>query len=194
MPITFEKFQIYERMKGLDWAVYIDSDALIHPNQIDLVEFITKDKVCFSGKDFANQRWDYDIYFRRDGRHIGCCSWFVICSNWTRDLWNPIQDISLEQILNNINPIQAELNYAERMKLTPREYASHLIDDYLLSRNVARYGLKYESFRDWTHLPINPINLIAHIYLDDEETKVQYLKDVAAKWKAETGSVFGSNK
>jgi hypothetical protein len=193
-PITFEKFQVYERMKGLDWALYIDTDALIHPNQIDFTEVISKDSVCFSGKDFAPQRWTYDNYFRRDGRHLGCCSWFVLCSDWTRDLWNPVQDISLSNIIDNINPIVAELNYAKYVGETPKEYASHLIDDYLLSRNVARYGLKYESFRDWDHLPINPINLMAHIYLDDEETKFQHLTDVWEKWSNESGSVFKGGK
>jgi hypothetical protein len=75
-PPVYEKLQIYDlaREMDLDWAIYLDSDALVHPDMFDITEFIGKDTVCHNGSDMANNRWRYDNYFRRDGRHIGSCN------------------------------------------------------------------------------------------------------------------------
>jgi len=140
-PPVFEKMQIYDLGKemGNDWNIYIDSDALIHPDLFDVTEFITKDFVLHTGNDLAGNRWRYDNYFRRDGRHIGSCNWFTVASNWCLDLWHPL-DIPYEEALENIFPIQNELN-----TVITRD---HLIDDYLLSRNIARFGLKFTTMYD----------------------------------------------
>ncbi len=133
---VYEKMQIYDlaREIGADWNIYIDSDALIHPDLFDVTEFLTKDQVLHTGKDMANNRWRYDNYFRRDGRHIGSCNWFTVASDWCLDLWHPL-DIPYEEALENIFPIQNELN-----TVITRD---HLIDDYMLSRNIARFGLHF---------------------------------------------------
>lgn len=135
-PPVYEKLQIYKLAKKMknDWNIYIDSDTLIHPDMFDITEHITKDIVCHHGADFANNRWRYDNYFRRDGRNIGSCNWFTIASDWCVDLWKPL-DITYESALDNIFPIQVEKN-----TIISRE---HLIDDYVLSRNIAKYGFKF---------------------------------------------------
>lgn len=135
-PPVFEKMQIFDlaRERKDEWSIYIDSDALVHPDMFDVTEFIRKDTVCHHGNDMANNRWRYNEYFRRDGRHIGSCNWFTVASDWCRDLWHP-PDITFEQAVENIFPIQAEIN-----SVVTRD---HLIDDYLLSRNIARFGLKF---------------------------------------------------
>lgn len=134
---VFEKLQIHDlgREHGNDWNIYIDSDTLIHPDFFDVTEHLHKDTVCHNGSDMAGNRWRYDHYFRRDGRHIGSCNWFAIGSDWCLDLWRPPDDISYEECLENIFPVQAELN-----SVITRD---HLIDDYVLSRNIARFGLKF---------------------------------------------------
>jgi len=135
-PPVFEKMQIYQlgrKMKN-DWNIYIDSDALVHPDLFDVTDFIPKDTVLHNGSDMAGNRWRYDNYFRRDGRHIGSCNWFTVASDWCLDLWAPL-DIPYVKALENIFPIQNELNSV----ITP----DHLIDDYMLSRNIARFGLKF---------------------------------------------------
>jgi len=133
-PPVYEKLQIHELGKNNDWNIYIDSDALVHPDMFDVTEFIHKDTVCHNGNDMANNRWRYDNYFRRDGRHIGSCNWFTIASDWCIDLWHPLE-IPFEEAVQNIFPIQKEINTV----ITP----DHLIDDYTLSRNIAKFGLKF---------------------------------------------------
>ena len=73
MPPVYEKMQIYDLGKKMenDWNIYIDSDALVHPDFFDVTNFIKKDTVVHNGADMANNRWRYDKYFIRDGRNIG---------------------------------------------------------------------------------------------------------------------------
>jgi hypothetical protein len=137
LPPVYEKLQIYKLAQELDndWNIYIDSDALVHPDMYDVTEFLPRDTVCHNGNDLASNRWSYDRYFRRDGRHISSCNWFTIASAWCIDLWKPIDDLTLKEALANIHPTVNELNTI----ITP----SHLLDDYTLSRNIAKFGLKF---------------------------------------------------
>lgn len=134
-PVTYEKLQIFELAQemGNDWNIYIDSDAVIHPDTLDWTLFLNKDTIAHNGRDFANIRWRYNNYMRRDGRHWGSCNWFTIASDWCVDIWRPL-DISLEEALDNIYPTGQELNGTTDK--------SHLIDDYALSYNIARFGIK----------------------------------------------------
>lgn len=150
MPVTYEKLQIFYLGRGNDWNVYVDSDAMVFPDMFDVTERIPKDTVAHYGRDFADNRFRADAYFRRDGRNIGACNWFAAASDWCMDLWHPLRSIDnfdgtlgnapLQNVLSQIRPIvierQADID------------ASHLIDDYVLSRNIARYGLKYKCVLD----------------------------------------------
>jgi len=138
-PAVYEKLQIHQRGKENDWNIYIDSDALIFPDMIDVTERIEKDTVCHYATDHASNRWRYDDYFRRDGRDIGSCNWFTVASDWCLDLWHPLESSNdaLRDAVENIRPIISE-------RLAGID-ATHLIDDYALSRNIARYGLKVKT-------------------------------------------------
>ena len=140
-PPVYEKLQIYELAQehGNDWNIYIDSDALIHPDLMDMTAYMTKDTVAHWGHDVAENRWQTDRYFWRDGRHIGSCNWFTIGSDWCIELWKPLEDMTFEEAKTKIWPIVQEL----KSVIT----ADHLIDDYTLSRNVAKYGLKFTNFK-----------------------------------------------
>jgi len=137
---VYEKLQIYDlgRQMGNDWNLYIDSDALVHPDLMDLTNLLPKDTVMHNGADHAGNRWKYDRYFLRDGRHIGSCNWFTMASDWCIELWKPLDDLTHEEAVARINPTVGELNTI----IT----ADHLIDDYTLSRNIAKFGLKFKSF------------------------------------------------
>jgi hypothetical protein len=139
-PVVYEKLQIHQlgRQDGNDWNICVDGDTLIHPEMFDPTEHLHKDTVCHNGTDMAGIRWKYDHYFRRDGRHIGSCNWFTIASDWCLDLWRPLDDLSLEEALANINITLSEMNSGYCA-------TQHLIDDYTLSRNIARFGLKVKT-------------------------------------------------
>jgi hypothetical protein len=136
-PPVYEKLQIFELGQDSDWNIYVDSDAVIFPDMFDVTERVGKDTVVHQGQDHAGNRWRYDDYFRRDGRDIGSCNWFTVASNWCLDLWHPLEDLSLPEAVERIHPILIERNAG----VTPE----HLIDDYTLSRNIARYGLKFKT-------------------------------------------------
>lgn len=173
---VYEKLQIYDlgrEMKN-DWNIYIDSDALVHPDFFDVTEFLNKDTVCHNGADMANNRWRYDHVFKRDKRHIGSCNWFTIASDWCLDLWHPL-DIPYEEALEQIFPIQAELN-----TVITRD---HLVDDYTLSRNIARFGLKFTTVLKILEELKDPGTYLWHQYTMPVDVKVKEMRKILANWE-----------
>ncbi|HRQ68487.1 MAG TPA: hypothetical protein P5031_07985 [Candidatus Syntrophosphaera sp.] len=175
-PPVYEKMQIYELSQEHknDWNIYIDADAMIHPDMFDVTTQVPKDTVAFNGKDFANIRWKYDKYFMRDGRNIGACNWFAIASDWCVDLWHPL-DIPFEEAVDNI--------YATVNEINTVVVKEHLIDDYTLSRNIARYGLKHMELRSiYTALGTNDFRFVWHQYTWPVEQKVVEMRKVLQHW------------
>lgn len=176
-PPVYEKLQIYELAQKMenDWNIYIDSDALVHPDMMDITNHLHKDMVLHNGVDLASNRWKYDRYFMRDGRNIGSCNWFTIASDWCIELWKPLEDITFKEAVANISPIVSELNTV----ITPE----HLIDDYTLSRNIAQYGLKFTTL-------INLLNSLGragddylwHQYTISTEEKVIRMQETLKRW------------
>ncbi len=177
LPPAYEKLQIYKLGKemGNDWNIYIDSDALVHPDFFDPTEIVGKETVLHNGADLAGNRWKYDNYFRRDGRHISSCNWLAIASDWCLDLWHPLDDMTIEQALENIYPLNAEANH----NIT-RE---HLLDDYILSRNIAKYGLKFTTVSDLLEkIGRKGESYFYHEYTITRQEKVVGLTKTIEKW------------
>lgn len=175
-PVTYEKLQIHELGQDYDWNYYLDSDALVHPDTVNWIEQLDKSTMAHNGTDMANIRWKYDKYFRRDGRNIGSCNWCTIASNWCLDLWRPLDDLSLDEALSNIYPRAVELNTV----ITK----DHLIDDYVLSRNIARFGLKCASLLNMQReLNLGREYFFYHIYTETEEVKIKRIKEVIVDWE-----------
>lgn len=178
MPVVYEKLQIYDLAKanGSDWNIYVDSDCLIHPETIDFTNFIPRDTVFQNGKDMANIRWKYDEYFLRDGRNIGTCNWFTIFSNWCVDMYKPLDDMTLEECKASMFP-----TVEERTTVVDTD---HLIDDFVISRNVARFGLKYVNVPEiYEKVGLKDPAFFYHEYLMDRKEKVKKLKEVIEAWK-----------
>ncbi len=174
--MDYEKLQIYDRaqVNGSDWNIYIDSDALVHPELPDVTDLIPLDTVAHNGHDFANIRWRYDRYFRRDGRHIGSCNWLAIASSWCLDLWRPLDDLTPAQAYENIFPTIEEEN-----TVIKRE---HLVSDYALSRNIARFGLKFTTLTQlWPKLGLQP-NFFWHAYTIPHQQKLIEMKKIVQQW------------
>ena len=173
---VYEKLQIFDlaRKHGNDWSIYIDSDALIHPDMFDVTEHLRKDTVCHNGADMAGNRWRYDCYFRRDGRHIGSCNWFTVASDWCLDLWRPLEDLSYAEAVENIFPSRAELD-----TVIVRD---HLIDDYVLSRNIARFGLKFTTVLQLLKDIGDTGNYLWHAYLIPPGEKVRQMRNMLRTW------------
>ena len=177
-PPVYEKLQIYELAQkyNADWNIYIDSDTLIHPDFIDITNHISKDTVVHNGKDLADHRWRYDRYFYRDGRNIGSCNWWAIASDWCIDLWKPLDDITIEEAVSRIYPTVGEINGVVKPE--------HLIDDFTLSRNIARFGLKHKTMIDiMKSLGYEKGNFFLwHAYNIPEDQKITQMNAVLAQW------------
>lgn len=176
-PVCYEKLQIHERARerGDDWMIYIDSDALVHPDTPDFTRLVPRDVVLHFDVDMAAFRWDYDEYFMRDGRHIGSGNWLTMASAWCRDLWHPLEDLTLAEALSRIHPVAFE----QRVGITP----AHLLDDFVLSRNIAKYGLKFNTLKRLQQETGFVGEFFHHDYLlPDEAAKVNSLKTMLGKW------------
>ena len=175
-PVTYEKFQILDlaRERYDDWSIYVDGDALIHPETPDYTELVGRDTIIHHGHDFAGIRWRQDDYFRRDGRRWSTCNWFTLASSWCLDIWQPLTDLTLEQALANIYPTPHELDCG----LTP----PHFIDEYVMSRNIARYGIKTDTVMEVNkRLGMANAPFFFHQYTFRTAEKVSMLRNIIDK-------------
>lgn len=177
-PVTYEKFQVYELSQQMnnDWNIFFDCDTLIHPDTPDITKMIPFDTVCHNAHDFAPIRWKYDRFFERDGRHIGSCTWCVINSRLNLEVWKPINDLTQDEIASNINPVVREaLNGIRPIRL---------IDDYVCSRNIAKYGLKYKDLKAiFEDHKMSSSNFLWHNYNITIQEKITQMGEVLKNWR-----------
>lgn len=122
-PVTIEKLQVHKLGEDAYWNILIDADFMLHPNLPDFTTILKPDFVGVHYGFPASKYFENDIYFERDGRNIGLAGGFIITSNLTHDLWSP-----------------PEIKMGELLSKTKRPF---IIDEYCISRNLAKYGLKY---------------------------------------------------
>ena len=169
MPAVHEKLQIFDLGRENDWNIYIDSDALIFPDMFDVTERVRKDTVVLYSRDFAGNRFRYDNNFRRDGRDIGACNWFAVASDWCIDLWRPIDDLILVRTNPSAVGCLIQPTTKERIAGIAPE---HLIDDYIVSRNIARYGLKLKTVEQIQKEIGDPGKYAWHRHMIDVKAKI----------------------
>ena len=177
-PPTYEKLQIYNLAQEMenDWNLYIDADALVHPEMPDIFPWYTKDTVAHNGSDPAPIRCRYDRFFHRDGRHISSCNWFTLASDWCIDLWHPCDDMTQEEVISRCTPtVEEELTVC---------HAEHLIDDFLLSRNIAKFGLKFRTVtQTLKEQNMENAGFLWHQYTLTPEVKLEKMKEVLKMWR-----------
>ena len=187
---TYEKFQVFDLSKEHqnDWNIFFDSDTLIHPDFFDITDCMNKDTTC-SGyvSDFTPQRFRSDECFLRDGRFFGKGTWFIVNSDWCRDIWEPLDDITYEQAVSNIFPTVDEVKKIGKTK-------ESMIDDYVVSRNIARYGLKHIHITDIQGVHKFPnvriaqneaTPLLLHDYNLDPNAKIIWMHKMLKAWGVE---------
>jgi hypothetical protein len=176
MPLVYEKFQLYDLAKEnkSDWNIFIDSDALLHENLFDITELLDKDTVFQVGRDFSPIRFKKNDFMLRDGRNIGTCNWFTIFSDWCLDLYNRDIGMTYDEIMEHCFVTNKEKWIFDR---------KHLIDDYILASNVARYGLKMINWQELSEKFKFPNDgFFYHEYLIPAEEKVIRLKQTDIDW------------
>jgi len=128
------------------------------------------------GSDITGTRFKDNKYFRRDTRRISSCNWFTIANKDCLDLWHPLEEMTVEEALKNFKP-----------QLKEKDTCSdgHLIDDYVLSLNISRYGLRYKTFLDLLrHLRMEGSQFLFHTHLLTRKEKAYVLPRVMEeRWK-----------
>jgi hypothetical protein len=201
-PIPYEKLQLYylsQEMKN-DWNIFFDADALVHPELLDFTNFLPRDTVANNGSDVSAVRHVHDKYFLRDGRNIGTCGWCIVASDWTTDIWHPLEDMTMEEALarcvptvGEASPVAVVVDAAGRPVLgedgrpltaaKPVIDREHLLDDFVMSRNVARYGLKYTTLGElWKKIGLPDCNVFWHKYTISVEQKAREMREVLESW------------
>ena len=172
-PINYEKMQVYEDGKDAEVNILCDADMLIHPEFPDVTEFLKRDSIAFN--DNYNISWKYHVdrirYFMRDGRDVGIATNFVVSSDWTHDVWEPL---SLSQ--KDIEDLAKKEN-TDTGGADGRGWG-HYADEFALSYNMAKYGLKYTgvTWEDW----MRPF--LIHTGTGDKNEALQIARDTLEKW------------
>ena len=172
-PINYEKMQVYEDGKDADVNILCDADMLIHPEFPEVTEFLKRDSIAFN--DNYNISWKYHVdrirYFMRDGRDVGIATNFVVSSDWTHDVWEPL---SLSQ--KDIEDLAKKEN-TDTGGADGRGWG-HYADEFALSYNMAKYGLKYTgvTWEDW----MRP--WLIHTGTGDKNEALQIARQTLEKW------------
>ena len=142
-PCPYEKLQMYRiaQEQENDWNIFFDADCMVHSALPDITCQIPPDTVANKACDPASIRFASDRFFRRDGRNIGTAGWCIAVPASCIEFWKPIEDLTYEEVLARCCPTPAE---ASAVGMKP----SHLIDDFVMSRNLAMYGLKYTTLTE----------------------------------------------
>lgn len=178
LPLQCERFQIYDMVDEYDWIIQLDADLLLHPDMPDVTELITKDTVLISTWDWAPKRFKLDEYFRRDARQISVPGFFTVTSNWMKDFWRMPDDLSIEECIDRTTPLLHE--FAGR-----RMGSEHIVYDFILSRNVAKYGLRVRSLQELFHTCSKgdrmPMNGIEEYVMHNSSLPLEYKKQHIAQ-------------
>lgn len=178
-PICYERFQLHEISKNYDWTIQFDADLLLHPDMPDVTQHLSKDTVLISTPGLASQSYQTDEYFQRDGRDQCVGAFVTVNSDWTRDFWKPPEDLTPDQAMARCTPKVFE--WRERQL-----YNDHIVLDYIISRNVAMYGLKtstiqnlFNDFVSSDRVSIESVdNYIMHNGSYSNEKKIMHIKNV----------------
>jgi hypothetical protein len=179
---AYEKLQIKEfvEKQKLDWAIFFDADTLIHPDMFDPTQVIGKDIVGVFGYGPAISKCNFDNYFFRDGRNLYVSSTFFCVSDWCLDFLNAYE-FDTKDIISEVHTPYEE-------KLVKDKSKQIWIEEYVMSRNIARYGLKVKSLQEIVNdsFPKNRYydieSCIFHNCFSTQDEKVKILKEVSKQW------------
>ena len=172
-PINYEKMQVYEDGKNAEVNILCDADMLIHPEFPEVTKFLKRDSIAFNDNYNISMKYQVDKirYFMRDGRDVGIATNFVVSSDWTHDVWEPL---SLSQ--KDIEDLAKKEN-TDTGGADGRGWG-HYADEFALSYNMAKYGLKYTgvTWEDW----MRP--WLVHTGTGDKNEALQIARQTLEKW------------
>ena len=172
-PINYEKMQVYEDGKDAVVNILCDADMLIHPEFPEVTKFLKRDSIAFNDNYNISRKYHVDRirYFMRDGRDVGIATNFVVSSDWTHDVWEPLS-ISQKDIEELAKKENTDTGGAEGRGW------GHYADEFALSYNMAKYGLKYTgvTWEDW----MRP--WLIHTGTGDKNKALQIARTTLEEW------------
>lgn len=139
-PVIYEKIQVYEDGKDADLNLLVDADMLIHPHFPDVAQIVPPHHIGFNDNYNISSKFHTHLldYFLRDGRDVGIATNFVVSYKSTHDIWEPLPYTPQE--IENLS-----------IKGLNHRGWGHYADEFCLSHNLAKYGLKYSgiTWEDW---------------------------------------------
>ena len=170
-PIHYEKFQVFEDGKEALINILCDADMLIHPQFPDMTSHCKRDSIAFNDNYHLSTKYHVDRipYFMRDGRDVGIATNFVVTSDWTHDAWEPI-------------PLSAkDIESLAKKEVTEdgnQRGWGHYADEFAISFNMAKYGLKYTgvTWEEW----MRPY--LIHTGTGDKPQSLRIARETLAQW------------
>lgn len=159
MPVTFAKLRVFDMGQDSDWNILVDADIMIHPGMPDVTQFLPPNAVASAFAFDADFMFHKNRFFERDGRNIGIVGNFVVTTKLTHDLWD------YSQVFSIVDPADIDLK-----TLTKRDF---IIDEYVLSHNLAKFGLRHTGI-----LPMPQLTEMIVHFGNEESDEEQRRKDV----------------
>lgn len=177
LPITFEKLRIYYYGSKSDWNLLIDADIMIRPDLPDVTQYLPPNAVATAFGFDASTMFEPNRFFLRDGRNIGLVGNFVVVPKLVHEVWNFKEAMYPEDL--------------EEKPLSTWTRRDFIIDEYVLSSNLAKFGLKHVGI-----LPMPQLEqMIVHLG-NEERSQEERLSDAEkaeslyAEWKTKFPGVL----
>lgn len=155
---TFSKTKIYELGADSDWNIICDADLMLRPDFFDPTTFCDQYIIRSSYSFKASTRFPICKYFLRNNRNVGISGGFVLTSKLTHDLWKA-DELSDEMI------------------------KSHLADEWIISRNLAKYGLHYDGIsNDPDKYIVHFGGTLGHTTHEEKTVAVEKAKELFHSW------------
>ena len=120
---TYEKLQVHKLGKDYDWNLILDADMFVDDTMSDPTTIVPDTMVASWMCYDAAVQFPCDAYFYRDARKLGVSTSFIVVPKSCHDALTPFDGDEVERAASIKRPF--------------------ILDEYCVSRNVARYGLKY---------------------------------------------------
>lgn len=162
-PVEYELVQIFESGASFDWNLYVAPGTLLGDKLVDPTTYMDRDCVATHVTYPASMLFDTtgNIYFERNERDLGITDKIVLAHNINHELWEPLE-----------GPFE---RYAPIIK----DGDHHKIGSYVLSHNMAKFGLKLSG--------LFPPNSQFDVLSDDRlgsDSVEEFVSKVVKGWRA----------
>jgi hypothetical protein len=164
LPITLEKFQLYDLSADYEWIIFLDADVLINPNTVNFTKIIDKNVVVVSEHIDVSKLKTPQFQTKNVMGNYSISShspfYFLAFHNSQKAVVSPWED-----------PLQYK-NYINKNKKSNFKQEWYL-DDFLLAINIVKYNVHTLPLKNnFLH------NTIAHNGSGDSiDKKVKFLKN-----------------